>query len=886
MLNVAKIGDSLLVLIFIISGSLLSSQPSLARSQDLQFQVSTVQGLEPLTQPKNLQFGPDGWLYIAQSDGALAAYHIVRRGTHDFQAIDSELINAIKYISNYNSDGSIAGVSGRRITGLTITGTSTRPIIYVSSADPRPASHDGQENHAAANSGVVSRLTWNGSEWDKVDLVRGLPYSAQSPAGNALQIDDTRNVLYVAATVDDAAVNNPQASVNKLAGATSAAILAIDPAKIDQLSPKTNAQGQAYLYDLPADLAADGLVRIVATGFSNLSDLSITHANTGNRLYAATGAGNTSCAAAQAATLYLVPDHSDAGSSDQPHDNVAADGCADPRAQGQVLAHHQSPVHGLAEYGAAGFGGSLQGHLLGADATGAVYNLALNDAGDAVLAVDQLAALGAAPAAIAAQGERGVFPGTIWIATVAANGSAQVTVLEPAVVAGRDAVSQAGQGSGHSDSAGTTNANAGLRVVQRAQQAGNSAAQARHNKAAAQETGLDFPGSAAVAGTMRFRFAHPERAGLALYGPGGAGVTYVWRAYPRQQAGYYTAFFWGNDDGQNNLNTFLWANGGADSYYGAHPYPNDPPNGNTHRWEIALEQSDFVNGAVVYQRWYTQALRVWADASGKHHEFYWDLPQTDASHRVVHDSPASWGNVNPPAPALTWGDAPWNPGNEVWNGVLRGIQIYASKLSLADLEAELAAPLSTAAGAQSIWYLNLNPTPADIGDKSGKGHHPAWVGSERPALYTGTTTTPPPTVPTVSITASSPNAAEPTTVGAFTVTRSGSTTQALTVNLSAAGTATSGSDYTALASTVSIPVGQASVTMAVTPKDDTLVEGNETVIATVASSSGYTVGTPTSATVTIADNDTTTPPPTTITTATAQINFQPTGASIPSSTLR
>ncbi|MDO8704572.1 MAG: hypothetical protein Q7J84_06425, partial [Sulfuricaulis sp.] len=241
--------------------------------------------------------------------------------------------------------------------------------------------------------------------------------------------------------------------------------------------------------------------------------------------------------------------------------------------------------------------------------------------------------------------------------------------------------------------------------------------------------GLDFPGSAGVANTMRFRFLNP----LAIYP-----ATYIWRAYPRRQAGYYTAFFWGNDDGQGTLSTFLWtANGGADSYYGAHPYPDAPPNGSSHSWEISIEQQDFVNGGVVYDRWYTQALRVWSDATGKHHEFYWDLPNTDSSHRVTRNASSDWGNANPPVPALTWGDAPWNPGSEVWNGMLRGIQVYSANLSVADILSEVNVPLSTSAGAANVWYLNLNPTPTDIADKSGAGHHPAWVGSERPGLWRG-----------------------------------------------------------------------------------------------------------------------------------------------------
>ena len=240
-------------------------------------------------------------------------------------------------------------------------------------------------------------------------------------------------------------------------------------------------------------------------------------------------------------------------------------------------------------------------------------------------------------------------------------------------------------------------------------------------------TGLSFPGSAAVSRTMRFRFRRP----LAIYP-----ATYIWRAYPIRQAGYYTAFFWGNDDGQENLETFLWVNGReADSYYGAHPYPNPPPDGTSHDWEIAVEQADPVNGAVVYDRWYTQAFRAWSDSDGKHHEFYWDLPQLDEGHRVAVTAESDWGNRNPPAPALTWGDAPWNPGHEVWRGMLRGIQIYSAGLSLSDVLSEVRAPLSTVAGMTSIWYLNLNPTPLDISDKSGRGHHPEWVGRERPGLW-------------------------------------------------------------------------------------------------------------------------------------------------------
>lgn len=71
------------------------------------------------------------------------------------------------------------------------------------------------------------------------------------------------------------------------------------------------------------------------------------------------------------------------------------------------------------------------------------------------------------------------------------------------------------------------------------------------------------------------------------------------------------------------------------------------------------------------------------------------------------------------------------------DGVIRGIQIYSTSLSLADVLAESTKPLSTPAGTANVWYLNPDPTPMDILDKSGAGHHPEWVGPERPLLWTG-----------------------------------------------------------------------------------------------------------------------------------------------------
>ncbi|MBM4254310.1 MAG: hypothetical protein FJ147_00255 [Deltaproteobacteria bacterium] len=111
------------------------------------------------------------------------------------------------------------------------------------------------------------------------------------------------------------------------------------------------------------------------------------------------------------------------------------------------------------------------------------------------------------------------------------------------------------------------------------------------------------------------------------------------------------------------------------------------------------------------------------------------------------------------------------------------------------------------------------------------------------------------TLPTVSIQATTATAAEGGAAGQFTVSRTGSTTSALTVNYTVGGTASSGGDYQALSGSVTIPAGQTTAVIAVTPVDDTAVESNETVVATLSANAAYTVGTPASATVTITDND-------------------------------
>ena len=89
----------------------------------------------------------------------------------------------------------------------------------------------------------------------------------------------------------------------------------------------------------------------------------------------------------------------------------------------------------------------------------------------------------------------------------------------------------------------------------------------------------------------------------------------------------------------------------------------------------------------------------------------------------------------------------------------------------------------------------------------------------------------------------------------YTVGLSSSVPTARTVNITTGGTASDGSDYTGGVSSVTIPANTTSATITIDPTADSVVEANETVILGISAGTGYTVGTPDSATATITNDD-------------------------------
>lgn len=110
-------------------------------------------------------------------------------------------------------------------------------------------------------------------------------------------------------------------------------------------------------------------------------------------------------------------------------------------------------------------------------------------------------------------------------------------------------------------------------------------------------------------------------------------------------------------------------------------------------------------------------------------------------------------------------------------------------------------------------------------------------------------------VPSVTVSATDPSAAEPAATGTFTFVRTGSTAAGLTVNFTVTGTATGGVDYTSIGTSVTFAPGHSTATKTVAPIDDADVEDSETVIVTLAAGTGYIVGSPSVAVVALTSDD-------------------------------
>ena len=229
------------------------------KNSAVSFSVSTIEG-STLTQPTSLQFGPDDRLYVLRKKAQFNILELERVGQNDYQLLGEESVSLARNIPNHHDDGTpFPEERDRQATGILVTGTASNPIVYIASSDPRVGGHKGNPDTGLdTNSGVISRLTWNGSSrddpegfWHKVDIVRGLPRSEENhaPNGMELSLDGQTMYLAVGGFTNAGAPSNNFAHITEYA--LSAAILSIDLAAIEAMPVKVDGEGESYIYDIP-----------------------------------------------------------------------------------------------------------------------------------------------------------------------------------------------------------------------------------------------------------------------------------------------------------------------------------------------------------------------------------------------------------------------------------------------------------------------------------------------------------------------------------------------------------------------------------------------------------------------------------------------------------
>jgi hypothetical protein len=260
-------------------------------------------------------------------------------------------------------------------------------------------------------------------------------------------------------------------------------------------------------------------------------------------------------------------------------------------------------------------------------------------------------------------------------------------------------------------------------------------------------TGLDFPTNATAGSDVRLTWTGADILPRNNH-------TAIWTAKYVQQTGYY-ANLWHCHNG---------AFAGAEYDFGTHPFPCDgafdgqnkatggtSDTGIVHYYEIATvgESVDYIGGVtaesylVTKGVWVTSARSSEVVGANLRHRYWPDISQPTKYIEVTR----VLANMNTPAsPVFLIGCSPWRAdspsagqNDETPGGILRGFKLFSASLSITDIASEAASTSNTpqtAAGIASVWYMNVNPTPSDVTDKSGAGHHPAWANANRPSLVT------------------------------------------------------------------------------------------------------------------------------------------------------
>ena len=228
-------------------------------AQEISFGSSGLQG-ESINNPTSLDFGPDGKLYVSQQDGTIWRFTIERDnadpGEGTYSATDTEVIDLVKLNTpNHTDDGLATTIQIRQITGVLTAGTAENPILYVTSSDNLiGGGGSGNDKNLDTNSGVLTKLTYNGSSWDKVDLVRGLPRCEENHSINGMDIFEKNGNTYM--FVQQGGHSNKGAPSNNFVGTPeyllSGSLLIVNLTQLESMTvytdPRSNTQ---FVYDLP-----------------------------------------------------------------------------------------------------------------------------------------------------------------------------------------------------------------------------------------------------------------------------------------------------------------------------------------------------------------------------------------------------------------------------------------------------------------------------------------------------------------------------------------------------------------------------------------------------------------------------------------------------------
>lgn len=426
------------------------------------FGKSTLVGTVAKDRATSLQFGPDGRLYVLHQDGTINIYGVARRGANDYAVTSTATTTAVKNIPNHDDDGAPSNPAQpgsctapcRTATGMLVTGTAARPVVYVSSSDPRFGNGASADTNLDTNSGTVSRLAWNGTAWVRTDLVRGLPRSEENHAVNGMALDVATNTLYQAAGghTNQGAPGNVFKYLPEYA--LSAAVLSIDLDAIGDTTydlPTLNDPSRADDPSRPgwdvgdpfggndgnnqARIVPGGPVQVHSPGYRNAYDLEIaTLGSHAGKLYVTdngynagqggppVGEGTANCTNApndaspvtgfdglhhvtgpgyygghpnptrgNTANTFAGGQSPVPAAAENPVEcDFRSSAGADPTPERSAIGWDPSSTNGIVEYTASNFGGAMRGDLVTAEWDGYVDRWQLNAAGTAVTAQSRL----------------------------------------------------------------------------------------------------------------------------------------------------------------------------------------------------------------------------------------------------------------------------------------------------------------------------------------------------------------------------------------------------------------------------------------------------------------------------------------------------------------